>query len=783
MSDRCNALRRCALTTLAVVLCLAFSQPASAANRTLKLFFGHTGESGDFTYKKNGRYDRSELKKINRFLRDWRADQTIEMDPAVLDLLWEVHRKAGSKERIHIVSAYRSPKTNAKLRKRGRGVAKHSQHMRGKAIDFYIPGTHVSKIRALGLREHLGGVGYYPTSGSPFVHLDTGSVRHWPRMTRQQLASVFPNGETMHVPTDGKPLKGYNRAVAKFQGKKATIQVASRDLTPRSANTRKSKPRDIRPARIPERTKPVVATPTIVASATPSRPRRWLNRVLRRGDRRNEPAANNQPIVTASTRIADAGNAPMIDSEGRPIVPRARPRLTIGSDQPTDTLMAGLILPRTRPDGTPFDLTPQERQARATLAMAMGQNATRAGTAGVDDALSNLYATADYDPDEWLRAGDADEPTDPVPAIETAWMANEAADVPGQADDAMANLFAFAEDPAPTEIPTIESTPARPQIVTASVTPQRVINAAAPVRRQAQPMFRRAGTTNANHDTRPDGKRPAMSALSVAAIFGQPGANPGGEDARARARQSVIQMAYAAPLEPDDSASDITASVRAAAVRANQNRTARQQLLSEQFRPTRPAHEIQAPSTMPALSGTIAPTDAPASATIVAGLANPGAPARLPRARPDPVVMQARVDVEDKVPPATILTAAAARPFSEVPDPLALSQSADLRLRDAQVPRASTSPSMAYRRAALVARLMDATVMTRFVEFARFTNPVPSGIPSFYGASPTFPGEPRALVHSVAAVAHLPRTDRFAMAADTLRGPLPQTNPLRLVSR
>ncbi|MHA1189282.1 MAG: DUF882 domain-containing protein [Alphaproteobacteria bacterium] len=779
-------MRRCTLTTLAVALCLGFSQPASAASRTLKLFFGHTGESGDFTFKKNGRYNRAELKKINRFLRDWRADQTIEMDPAVLDLLWEVHRKTGSKERIHIVSAYRSPKTNATLRKRGRGVAKHSQHMRGKAIDFYIPGTHVSKIRAIGLRKHLGGVGYYPTSGSPFVHLDTGSVRHWPRMTRQQLASVFPNGDTMHVPTDGKPLKGYNRAVAKFRGKKATTQVASRDLTPRSANTRKSKPRDIRPARIPERTKPVVATPTIVASATPSKPRRWLNRVLRRGDRRNEPTANSQPlqpIVTAGARFADAGNAPMIDSEGRPIVPRARPRLTIGSELPTDTLMAGLILPRTRPDGTPFDLTPQERQARATLALAMGENATRAGTAGVDDALSNLYATADYDPGEWLRTGAADEPADTVPAIETAWMANEAADVPGQADDAMANLFAFADEPVPTENPTIEGTPARPQIVTASLTPQRVIKAAAPARRQAQPMFRRAGAANANRDTLSDGKRPAMSALSVAAIFGQPGANPGSQDARARARQSVIQMAYAAPLEPDVSASDITASVRAAAVRAHQNSAARQQLLSEQFRPTRQVREIQAPSTMPALSGTIAPTSAPASATIVAALPSPGAPARLPRARPDPLVMQARAGVGETMPPATILTAAAARPFSEVPYPLALSQSADLRLRDAQAPHPSASPSMAYRRAALVARLMDVTVMTRFVGFALFTSPVPSGIPSFYGASPTFPGEPRALVHSVAAVAHLPRTDRFSLAADTLRGPLPQNNPLRLVSR
>ena len=84
----------------------------------------------------------------------------------------------------------------------------------GKAIDFFIPGVPLEKVRASALRVQGGGVGYYPTSGSPFVHLDVGSIRHWPRMTHDQLAKVFPDGRTVHVPSDGRPLSGYALALA-----------------------------------------------------------------------------------------------------------------------------------------------------------------------------------------------------------------------------------------------------------------------------------------------------------------------------------------------------------------------------------------------------------------------------------------------------------------------------------------------------------------------------------------------------------------------------------------
>src|SRR6185369_5089988 len=86
----------------------------------------------------------------------------------------------------------------------------------GHAMDFYIPDVQLEQIRAAGLRLQRGGVGFYPTSGSPFVHLDTGSVRHWPRMNHDQLAKVFPDGRTVHQSTSG-PMKGYELARADLE--------------------------------------------------------------------------------------------------------------------------------------------------------------------------------------------------------------------------------------------------------------------------------------------------------------------------------------------------------------------------------------------------------------------------------------------------------------------------------------------------------------------------------------------------------------------------------------
>src|SRR5262249_17554721 len=180
---------------------------AEGDTRTISLHHIHTGEDLTITYKRDGRYDEDALKKVNHVLRDWRRDEEIRMDPRLLDVVWEVYREVDAKGPIHVVCGYRSPSTNAMLRRRSRGVAEQSQHMLGRAMDFFIPGVSLEAQREAGLRLQRGGVGYYPTSGSPFVHLDVGNVRHWPRMTHDQLAHVFPDGRTVHVPSDGHPLK------------------------------------------------------------------------------------------------------------------------------------------------------------------------------------------------------------------------------------------------------------------------------------------------------------------------------------------------------------------------------------------------------------------------------------------------------------------------------------------------------------------------------------------------------------------------------------------------
>jgi uncharacterized protein YcbK (DUF882 family) len=204
---------------------------AEAENRSLKLHFTHTGERAEITYKRNGRFDPKGLAQVNRILRDWRRNQSTKMDPRLLDLVWEVYQRSGASGYIHVVSAYRSPATNSMLRGRSRssGVAKKSQHTLGKAMDFFIPGVKISTLRQIAMQAQVGGVGYYPTSGSPFVHLDVGSVRAWPRMSRRELARIFPDGRTMHLPADGKPLPGYSQAVADYKRRvgSRSIEIAS----------------------------------------------------------------------------------------------------------------------------------------------------------------------------------------------------------------------------------------------------------------------------------------------------------------------------------------------------------------------------------------------------------------------------------------------------------------------------------------------------------------------------------------------------------------------------
>jgi uncharacterized protein YcbK (DUF882 family) len=226
---------------------------AGAETRTLWLHHTHTGKDGKFTFKVNGQYDKAVLRQMNIFLADWRTGTPTNMDPKLFDLLWEVYQDVGGKQPYNIVSSFREPKTNAMLRAKSSGVAENSQHMLGKAMDVFIPGIKLSTLRAAAMKHQVGGVGYYPTSGSPFVHMDTGNVRAWPRMTTAQLKQVFPDGKTVHLPVDGKPLSKTGYAFAQAEWKKcrmvpcsglptatvpdAEIMLASLDPAQRSVKT------------------------------------------------------------------------------------------------------------------------------------------------------------------------------------------------------------------------------------------------------------------------------------------------------------------------------------------------------------------------------------------------------------------------------------------------------------------------------------------------------------------------------------------------------------------
>ena len=208
-----------------VVFCVENTQTAIANGdtRTITLHHIHTNEDITITYKRDGRYDAEAMKKLDWFLRDWRKAESTKMDPEAIDILWTVQQQMGNGKPIWIVCGFRSPGTNAMLRRRSSGVAEFSQHTLGKAIDFYIPGVDLEQTREIGLKLQRGGVGYYPTSGSPFVHMDVGSVRHWPRMSHDQLARVFPDGRTVHIPSDGKPLKNYALALADIEGRGSSM--------------------------------------------------------------------------------------------------------------------------------------------------------------------------------------------------------------------------------------------------------------------------------------------------------------------------------------------------------------------------------------------------------------------------------------------------------------------------------------------------------------------------------------------------------------------------------
>lgn len=153
---------------------------ALAADRSLSFFHTHTGERLATAYCAGGEYVAPALHDVNTLLRDFRVNRVKPIDPQLLDLLFELNGTLGTDQPFHVISGYRTPETNRMLQERGgthSGVASHSLHIDGKAIDIRVPGIKLEHLRDAAKSLKAGGVGYYP--GSNFVHVDTGRVRYW----------------------------------------------------------------------------------------------------------------------------------------------------------------------------------------------------------------------------------------------------------------------------------------------------------------------------------------------------------------------------------------------------------------------------------------------------------------------------------------------------------------------------------------------------------------------------------------------------------------------------
>ena len=156
---------------------LAAARSLLTIERSLSLHNTHTGESLDTVYWAHGDYLPGALDDLNYILRDHRTEEIKPIDTQLLDLLHALSETLCARQPFHIISGYRSQATNDFLRTRGRGVARNSLHIQGKAMDIRLPGCDLSVLResAMGLRG--GGVGYYPRPN--FVHVDIGRLRHW----------------------------------------------------------------------------------------------------------------------------------------------------------------------------------------------------------------------------------------------------------------------------------------------------------------------------------------------------------------------------------------------------------------------------------------------------------------------------------------------------------------------------------------------------------------------------------------------------------------------------
>jgi len=169
-------IRLLALTTLALLLSWT-SAYATGNQRQLDFYHTHTKENLAIVYHDGNDYITEALEQINHFLGDFRTGAVHIIDPETLDILYKLRTELGGEDTFEIISAYRSPETNAMLRKKGNGVARRSQHLEGKAIDVRLRGVNTARLRDAAIKLQLGGVGYYRESD--FVHVDSGRVRTW----------------------------------------------------------------------------------------------------------------------------------------------------------------------------------------------------------------------------------------------------------------------------------------------------------------------------------------------------------------------------------------------------------------------------------------------------------------------------------------------------------------------------------------------------------------------------------------------------------------------------
>jgi len=162
--------------TLSLVFVLMCSA-AYADSRDLTFYHTHTGKSLTVVYLRDGAYQPEALAQVEDFLKDFRNGQRHPIDPALLDVLYEIKTRTGAQQPFEVISAYRSPETNTMLRSQSSGVAERSMHLQGQAIDVRLRDVQLDRLRKVALDLKRGGVGFYP--GSDFVHVDTGRVRHW----------------------------------------------------------------------------------------------------------------------------------------------------------------------------------------------------------------------------------------------------------------------------------------------------------------------------------------------------------------------------------------------------------------------------------------------------------------------------------------------------------------------------------------------------------------------------------------------------------------------------